>query len=197
MALVFNAVIGGLLILYPIAVYFSIQHFEPWIIAAFLLALLVIRFLIVRDKGGRDNQWNQLLLLLGIAYCLFAIWLNTSISLLFYPVLVSYCLLLIFFSSLYIPPPIVERLARLQHPDLPEQGVRYTRTVTQVWCVFFFINGSIALATALWGDFVWWSLYNGFISYLLMATVMGVEYVVRIRTQVHLKEQTKASRQQD
>lgn len=182
--------------MYPIAVYFSIQHLEPWIIATFLLTLLVIRFLIVRVKGGSDNKWNQILLLLGIVYCLFAIWLNTSISLLFYPVLVSFCLLLIFFTSLYIPPPIVERLARLQHPDLPEQGVRYTRTVTQVWCVFFLLNGSIALATALSGNFVWWSLYNGFISYLLMATVMGVEYLVRIKTQAHLKEPTKASGQQ-
>ncbi len=173
--------------LYPIAVYFGIQYFEPWKIAALLLVLLVIRSLLIQLKAETDSHWNQLFLVVGVIYCLYAIWLNSSISLRFYPVLVSLTLFIIFSTSLYFPPSFVERLARLQHPDLPEQGIKYTRTVTVVWCVFFFINGSTALATALWCDFAWWSLYNGFIAYLLMATLMGVEYLIRIRTQEYAR----------
>jgi len=115
--------------------------------------------------------------------------MNNSISLLFYPVLISFSLLMIFVTSLFFPPPIIERLARLQHPNLPEQGIRYTRRVTQVWCMFFLINSCISLLTALWCSFAIWSLYNGFISYLLMGSVMRIEYLVRIKTQAHLNPQ--------
>src|SRR2546423_11913745 len=40
----------------------------------------------------------------------------------------------LFRSSLFRPPTVVERLARLRNPELPAAGVRYTRQVTQVWC---------------------------------------------------------------
>jgi len=191
MPILINGVIGGLVVLYPIAVYFGIEYLKPWQISAFLLLLLVIRLVIIKLMSRSDNKWSQSLLFVGIIYCLSAILINNTAALLYYPVLISFSLLMVFSSSLFFPPPIIERLARLQHPDLPEQGVRYTRKVTQVWSMFFFINGCIALATALWGDFAYWSLYNGLISYLLMALLMGVEYLVRIRTQTHLKQQVK------
>jgi uncharacterized membrane protein len=98
-------------------------------------------------------------------------------------VLVNAVMLLIFAGSLFYPPSVVERLARLQQPDLTPQGIRYTRRVTQVWCGFFIINGSIALVTALWSSFEWWSLYNGLIAYLLMGLLFAGEYLIRRRTQ--------------
>jgi uncharacterized membrane protein len=49
------------------------------------------------------------------------------------------------------------------------------------------VNGGIALATALWGSFEVWSLYNGLIAYLLMAILLGGEYVVRMKTQKHVR----------
>lgn len=54
--------------------------------------------------------------------------------------------------SLRSPTSLIERLARIQHPDLPPEGIIYTRRVTQIWCVFI-VNGSIALVTALWSSF--------------------------------------------
>lgn len=178
-----DGVIGFLTLLYPFAVYLGIQYLEPWKIAAALSVLLMLRLLTTHA----DKKWNRLLLLLGIIYCGLAAWNNNLISLRFYPVLVSLSLLIVFAGSLLYPPPIIERLARIQHPNLPEQGVIYTRKVTQVWCMFFVINGSIAAATALWSSFAWWSLYNGLIAYLLMALLMGIEYLVRIRTQEHVR----------
>lgn len=177
-----DVVIGFLTLLYPFAVYFGIQYLEPWKIAATLSVLLLLRLLTTQV----DKKWNRLLLLVGIVYCGLAAWNNNLISLRFYPVLVSLSLLIVFAGSLFFPPPIIERLARIQHPDLPEQGITYTRKVTQIWCLFFLINGLVATATALWSSFAWWSLYNGLIAYLLMALLMAIEYLIRIRTQAHV-----------
>ena len=76
---------------------------------------------------------------------------------------------------------MVERLARLTTPDLPEQGVRYTRKVTLVWCLFFIANGACSGWTIWQGDLALWSLYNGLISYLLMGALMGGEWLIRQR----------------
>ena len=178
-----KGVIGILTVSYPLAVYFGIEYLEPWHIALILLLVLFARLLTMQTS----QIWNHLLLLLGLVYCVLALWNNNLITLRFYPVLISFSLFVVFFTSLFYPPPIIERLARLQHPNLPEQGVRYTRKVTQVWCVFFMLNGLIAAVTALWSSFAFWSLYNGLISYLLMGLLMAVEYGVRIRTQAHVR----------
>jgi uncharacterized membrane protein len=182
MRIAINGLIGLLTLAYPLAVYFGIQYVEPRMIAVILLALLALR--LASRAGG---QWMRPLLITGMLYCGFAIWANNLISLRFYPALVSAGMLLIFAWSLWSPQPLIERLARLQHPDLPPEGVVYTRRVTQVWCAFFAVNGLIALATALWGSFEQWSLYNGLISYLLTGALLGGEYIVRLRTQKHVR----------
>ena len=92
------------------------------------------------------------------------------------------CALLAFFAlSLWQGPPVVERLARLQEPELDARAIAYTRRVTQVWCAFFLLNGGVALATALWASDATWALYNGLIAYGLMGALMGVEWLVRQR----------------
>ena len=55
----------------------------------------------------------------------------------------------------------------------------YTRKVTQAWCAFFILNGLAAAATVWLGDRWLWSLYNGFIAYVLMGILMGTELLIR------------------
>jgi uncharacterized membrane protein len=172
-----NPLLGILTLLYPAAVYFGLQYLQPWSIAALLAGVLAIKLML------SEQSWTKPVLVCGLVFAGFAIWRNDFVSLRFYPVLVNAVMLLIFAGSLFYPPSIVERLARLQQPDLPPQGVCYTRRVTQVWCGFFIINGSIALATALWSSFAAWSLYNGLIAYLLMGLLFAGEYLIRRRTQ--------------
>lgn len=59
--------------------------------------------------------------------------------------------------------------------------MRYTRRVTQIWCLFFIVNGSIALLTALYGDMALWTAWNGMIAYLLIGALMAGEWLVRRR----------------
>lgn len=110
-----------------------------------------------------------------------AVWGNVLLPLKLYPVLINCAMLAAFGYSLISPPSMVERLARLREPNLPPAAVGYTRRVTQIWCVFFVINGSIALGTALWASEEVWSLYTGVIAYFLMGALFGGEFLFRLR----------------
>jgi uncharacterized membrane protein len=75
---------------------------------------------------------------------------------------------------------MIERMARLSDPALPAYAIAYTRRVTQVWCGFFVMNGTLALLTAVWASAAIWSLYNGVLAYVLMGCLFAGEYLVRI-----------------
>jgi uncharacterized membrane protein len=99
-----------------------------------------------------------------------------------YPLAVNAGLLIAFGLSLRPGAiPVVERLARLQEPELPPHAVAYTRTVTKAWCAFFVLNASLSLATALWASEAVWALYNGALSYGLMGLLFAAEWLVRRR----------------
>ena len=91
--------------------------------------------------------------------------------------------LFIFASTLIRPPSMIERFARLAEPNLPEEGVEWTRQVTKVWCGFFCINTVIALITVFFAPMKIWVLYNGLISYVLMGGLLLGEFVLRKRQQ--------------
>ena len=78
-------------------------------------------------------------------------------------------------------PIMIERFARLREHVITERIRRYTHHVTCVWIVFFLLNGSASAWTALWGSREQWMLYNGVISYGLIAALFGLEFLLRQR----------------
>jgi uncharacterized membrane protein len=177
----FASVLTTLIILaYPLLIWFAHGKIAPRLLALVLLAVAAIRLLTF--KLGRRYRWMSLAALVLAVPALF--W-NALLPLKLYPVAVSLGMLALFGASLVHPPSIIERLARLQDPDLPAFAVAYTRRVTQVWCVFFALNGGLAFATAVWASEAVWSLYTGVISYLLMGILFVGEYVVRFYVRRH------------
>lgn len=96
-----------------------------------------------------------------------------------YPVIINGVMLALFGSSLWAKQTVVERLARLQTPDLPESGIRYTRRVTQVWCSFFLFNIFLTSAFILCQQYDLWAIYSGGIAYLLMGLLFLGEWWIR------------------
>lgn len=167
-----------LTIVYPFAVLF-LHDFAPARASLILpFAVLVMRLLI-----GRNWRQDYLLQASFAALILAAITsiLAPELATKAYPVFVSAALASIFALSLVYPPPIVERLARLSEPDLPPAAVRYVRQVTIMWLAFFLCNGALSAASAIWGSLTLWTFYNGFISYILIAALLGGEYLARRR----------------
>ena len=160
---------------YPFLLYFGLQHFDLWLIAIVLIFMGIARLVSQSNQVGPIWLWpTAALSLAGIA-----LYFQDALALKLYPVFVNVMLLLVFSHSLSHPPTVIERLARLTEPDLPEHAVAYTRWVTVVWCAFFTINGGIALFTTLHADEDLWLLYNGVIAYLLMGFIFIVEWLVR------------------
>jgi uncharacterized membrane protein len=110
--------------------------------------------------------------------------LRSPEAVLYYPVLVNAMFLLAFASSFFQSQTLIERLARRLDPNLPPHGVRYTRKVTFAWCLFFAVNGSVALWTTTQSMDVW-TLYNGLISYIAMGVMFGGEWLIRQRLKRH------------
>jgi uncharacterized membrane protein len=166
-----------LLVAYPFAVYFGLQMLPLRALAALLILLLLLRLVSLRALGTlRGLQWP---LAAGAALCTLALLTDDALALKLYPALTNAVLLGWFAMSLWQGPPVIERFARLQEPALDAFARRYTRAVTKVWCGFFALNGALALHSALAASDEWWMLYNGLLSYLAMALLFGLEYLLR------------------
>lgn len=161
-------------LLFPLALWLGDGRLSPAWLAGLLLLVGLLRLWSVTPTLA-TRYWAGGTVLLA----LLALFSGVSLPLRFYPVLVNGLFLAMFAYSLFLPPSMVERLARLREADFPAVAIAYTRRVTQVWCGFFIVNGAIALYTALYGSLAQWSFYNGFLAYLLMGLLFAGEYCAR------------------
>lgn len=162
---------------YPFIVYAGLSVLSPAAIVPALLVFLAARLLLGR-REGMPRGFADASLLAGVGALALAA-LSPVMGLKFYPIFLSLGLAGLFAHSLARPPTIIERIARITRPDLPSAALPYLRKVTIAWLVFFLLNASISAATALSGSLKLWTLYNGFISYILMGTLFAVEFVIR------------------
>ncbi|EIH4284747.1 hypothetical protein CFJ09_005446 [Escherichia coli] len=170
---------GLLLLAWPFLIWLGLVHNSLHWLLPLMALLLLLRLRQPRRQTGPLQVVTKIIAVVGIVLCVSSFLLKTHQLLLFYPVVVNAVMLAVFGGSLRSTMPIVERLARLQEPDLPEKAVRYTRRVTQVWCLFFIFNGSIALFTTLYGNMPLWTAWNGIIAYLLIGFLTAGEWLIR------------------
>lgn len=172
-----------LLLAYPLAVYYGLSRWGIGVIAVIFSLLFFIRIIAGHQTKLKELKYIAWLSgMTGIILTLCATVFREYGWFTYYPVVVNLLMFFLFFSSLWQPQSLIERLARLQDPNLPQSGIRYTRNVTKVWCAYFIINGSIALYTCFL-PLEAWTLYNGFISYLLAGSLFIIEWMVRRRVQ--------------
>jgi len=165
-----------LIVCYPALIYFAGHSWSPKALGVGL----VVSAVVWRWSAG-DTAISRGLICGGVLLTALAFGFNDVLPLKLYPVMVNGLLLVVFAASLWFPPTVVERIARCHHPALPPEAVKYTRRVTQVWCLFFVGNGLIALWTAIWQSARAWFWYNGVIAYLLIGTLFAGEWLIRRR----------------
>jgi uncharacterized membrane protein len=166
---------------YPVIVYIGLQYLDGQYVGLALIAVALARFAMghhLTRFGGTMPQTNIIVILL-LAVGVLALATNSATLLRYYPVGVNALMFTMFASSLFYPPTIIERIARVTTPDLPASGVAYTRKITIVWCGFFILNATMATYTVLFASLEVWTVYNSAISYALMGLLLGGELVVR------------------
>lgn len=174
-----SAVFAGFSILYPLIALGAMRAFGPGAAIGLIIALLAMR-LLVPFLQGTPIAMSLTLLPVLVAMAAAAAF-DRQLSIRLYPVFMNAAMLAAFLSTLWRPPSMAERFARIVEPDLPESGVLYTRNVTIVWCGFFALNGMIALWSVLQQGWTAWLVYNGFVAYLAAGLLFAGEYVVRQR----------------
>ena len=173
MRIVLSVLLGVMSVAYPLIWYFGREWGWFNYLAVAMAILWGIRATLQRDRA-------QKMMATVVVMFFVAVWIfRLPESMYWYPVVVNGLMLLIFGSSLWAKQTLVERLARLQTPDLPPQGIVYTRKVTQIWCVFFIVNGTTAALLALLGWYNIWAIYTGIVAYVLMGLLGIGEFAYR------------------
>ncbi|KVC80184.1 hypothetical protein WI76_13825 [Burkholderia ubonensis] len=174
---------AALAIAYPLAILCAWHGLAPRYVGCLLLALLWLQRTV--GKGPFAAALNRLATL---DWCVAAALTGMSVAIAvtdsarllhLYPACVSAGLLAAFGATLWRGPSMIEKFARLNHPDPAPAVVRYTRRVTQVWCAFFVLNGAFSVYTALYWSHAAWALYNGAIAYVLIGALIAGEWVWR------------------
>lgn len=148
---------------WPFFVLYAVTNGLMTLLLAGTACVLGVRLALALTGRGETARSGRLLSAAGLVLVGLAALLDEADWMLWYPVLVNVSLLSVFGASLFSGMPVVERLARLglRGKPLPPEGLAYTRRVTAVWCGFFVVNGSIAVATILSDDLTLWALWNG------------------------------------
>lgn len=171
------------LLLYPFAVYVGLSRWDPRA-AALVLLVLIAPAAIARLKRYRASELRAIAFvpLVTVGLLSLSAALDSTGFILVVPVFVNLGLLATFGPTLRWGPPMIERFARLQEPELSGPKMAWCRTWTWIWCGFFTLNATAAAALALFAPLQWWTLYNGLIAYGLIGLLFAVEIVLR-----HLK----------
>lgn len=157
--------------LLPLSIWiFKFLDIPFWLAGIFLVPLAFFK---------KNPYWGRVLSLLALVLGSASLLLRNAEFIYLYPVLVNSFLLVVFVLSLYGSQTIVEKIARLKDSRFTDEHIPYARKVTIAWATFFFINGCIALLTVFIADKMYWSLYNGAISYVLMGLMFAGEFYCR------------------
>ena len=160
---------------YPFIVYFGIKVLPASFFGLVLLLLLAMRFGVLLETE-RPIFLPMLVALLG--YAVATTVSGDSRMLLFYPVLVNFCLCAIFTISLRHEESLLLRIVRARGIPIGDHVPKYLYRLTALWAAFFALNGLTALWTTTLPIEVW-TLYNGLISYIIVAALIGGELLFR------------------
>jgi uncharacterized membrane protein len=187
------AMVSAVLLLgWPVLVYLGLGSINPLWLALLIPVTLLINPVLARleaRRPGRSDPRHRSPLQLTGWWLLVptGVFLSLSLgtasewALRLWPVIMNATVAALFFTSLHQSMTLSERIARMNEPDLPAEGVAYCRVVTWCWGLYMTLNALIAAWTVFIGSREAWLLFNGCISYLGIGVFFAVEYLIRQR----------------
>jgi uncharacterized membrane protein len=109
------------------------------------------------------------------------VWADSISFVVYAPPLAAFAFMAFFFGRTLRPgvEPLITRVARTEHPDLPLDMARYTRTLTRTWSLCFWLLFVAALLSAPVLTLDAWSRWVQGLGYLVPTTLFLGEYAYR------------------
>lgn len=171
---------SGLLITVAAGVFLLLA---PWLQArgwGGLLPWLLAAWLGIRALREPRRDWRLLWLALAAALANGAWWLGAGVVR-WVPAVTFVLLAWLFGRTLWHPPPLIERMVRLQFADIPPYLLAYLRRLTALWSAFFVAAALISAALTLLGSERAWAGFHGLGIWFALGLLIGAEYVYRRR----------------
>ena len=177
---------------YFITVYHPGSHLGESLVAA--PVVLVTAGLLLRTARGR----LIFMTLTAAGIVGFLLWRSAGAhAAWFYPVpyMTVYLMLLWAFGSTLLPGrlPLITRIATLVHGEIPIEIVRYTRSITWAWCVFFAAMATISASLFLFAPLRVWSIFNSLLNLPLVVLMFLGEYAWRLWRYPHFSHASIAT----
>jgi uncharacterized membrane protein len=140
---------------------FTVDPRNGWLIAAPALAMLTLGL----GLALRRRAWRAAFVLLGVSglFVLAAVAGQArNVNQLYLVQHVGAHLLLAWgFGSTLVggATPLITRMARSVHAQVPPAMERYTGRLTAVWATYFVVMAVLAVGLYLWAPHAWWSLF--------------------------------------
>lgn len=167
-----------MIVAYPLIAFISLSLNQPLFVISYLL---LIFFIVGIDKCLNKHWFTATALFSIIASILYFIQQAYIQYLLFLPpILILFSLFILFSQSLTAgKTPLISLYAKLLGDKLEERHLRYNRSLTILWSVFFFVMTTSSILLALFSSIGNWSLFTHVISYLLIGIFFIVEFMYR------------------
>lgn len=172
---VVKALVALFFVAYPFIVYFGLNYFPPSFFGLVLVILLAIRFGVIKPD---ERKLMLPILLVFVVYAIATVIFDNTRLVLYYPALVSFVMCFVFANSLRDAEPLLLRLVKARGMVTSKHTPGYLFWLTGLWAVFFVINGLVSLWTSS-VSLAAWTLYNGLISYFIVAVLMIGEWFYR------------------
>ncbi len=158
---------------------------QPVVGFAVLLVVLVVNLLVrAWDKNARASNTlleNLLGACIVIGLIAMAMRWEPTYPLFLLPVLINLTLLALFGRSLLSGhEPIISRLSRFEHGELPHVLAVYTRRVMWVWTAFFAGITIESVLLAAYASLETWSLFTNILNYIFIAMLFVGDYLYRV-----------------
>jgi uncharacterized membrane protein len=165
---------------YPFLVLLGLRVLPPRVLAMWMAAIPIAVAVFAWKRGRLTAELSGTLPAAFLAVTLaIAALFNEARVFLLVPAMTNVAFLFSFGRTLVKGPSMAEIFARMRRRDLPEGAVEYCRKLTGLWCVFFGLNSAFIIWLALYASLAWWTVYTGFIAYVLAGTLFLLELAYR------------------
>lgn len=169
------------IILYPLSTHFSVAIGDPSpSLLLLLLGVLMVSVGLFRRYRYKAAAYT-LFGAMGVYFSSYYLFSQPITVLYVPPLTVSLFLLWLFGRSLgQGRTALISQVAEAYHGELPKQLALYTRRLTLIWTVYFAIFASSVFYLGFINTASNWSFYLNLSNYIIIALLVGGEYLLRI-----------------